>query len=128
MSIKVDLDALGATLGDYAFGYLVTVGDDYQAHAVTVTPTIGDGTVGVGTPGGRTRRNLAHHDGVTLLCPPRDPGGYTLIIDGRARTCTAENDELLIEPSHAVLHRRAVAPAAPETDGCGQDCVPLDES
>lgn len=125
MSVTVDLGKLGATLQDFPFGYLVTVGDDYRAHAVSVVPTMGDGTVGVGAAGGRTLRNLAQRDAVTLVCPPREPGGYTLIVDGHARPVIAPDDELRIVPGHAVLHRRAATPAT-ETTGCGQDCLPLD--
>ena len=34
MSVKVDLDQLANTLADFTFGYLISVGDDYRAHAV----------------------------------------------------------------------------------------------
>ena len=80
MSVKVDLDQLAGALTDFTFAYLVTVGDDYRAHTVAVSPAlVVHGTLDIGTVGSSTRRNLAEHHGVTLVWPPRDPGGYSLI-------------------------------------------------
>lgn len=123
MSVKVDLDQLAGALTDFTFAYLVTVGDDYRAHTVAVVPALVDGTLDIGTVGGSTRRNLAKHDGVTLVWPPRDPGGYSLIVDGLAQP--DDDDRLRITPSRAVLHRPAAVPPATAT-GCLHDCVPLE--
>ncbi|MDF2825563.1 MAG: hypothetical protein K0R68_2971, partial [Mycobacterium sp.] len=38
MSVKVDLDGLAEVLADFAFAYLITVGDDHRAHTVAVDP------------------------------------------------------------------------------------------
>ena len=122
MSVKVDLDQLASALDDFTFAYLITVGDDYHAHTVAVEPVLTDGILDVGTVGGGTRRNLAQHDGVTLVWPPHEPGGYTLIVDGRGR---AAGDTLRVVPSRAVLHRPA-APGATTKPGCLHDCVPLE--
>jgi hypothetical protein len=77
----------------------------------------------VGAIGDTTRRNVGQHDGVTLVWPPTQPGGYTLIVDGLGRPT---DDALTVEPTRAVLHR----PATPETPatnpGCLHDCVPLE--
>jgi hypothetical protein len=124
MSVKVDLDQLADALADFAFAYLITVGDDYQARTVAVDPVLRDDVLDVGTVGGGTRRNLAAHDGVTLLWPPREPGGYTLIVDGRG-LLSADDAPLQVVPSHAVLHRPATPAAAASATGCGDDCIPL---
>jgi hypothetical protein len=121
MSVKVDLDGLADALGDFSFAYLVTVGDDYRAHTVAVGPVLTDGTLRIRSVGNRTRRNASAHPDVTLVWPPKQLGGYTLIIDGRAETA---DDGLTIEPTGAVLHRPATA-GAPTASGCGDDCVPL---
>jgi hypothetical protein len=124
MSVKVDLDQLAGALVDFAFAYLITVDDGYHAHTVAVEPVLTDGILDVGTVGKSTRKNLAQHDGVTLVWPPCQPGGYTLIVDGRGRI--ADDDRLRIAPSRAVLHRKA-APDSPATaTGCVHDCVPLE--
>jgi hypothetical protein len=106
MSISVNLDQLSDTLADFAFAYLVTVGDDYRAHTVAVDPVLADGALGIRPVGNATRRNASSHAQVTLVWPPRDPGGYTLIVDGVA---TVADDALTVEPSGAVLHRPATA-------------------
>lgn len=123
MSIKVDLNQLAEALADFTFAYLITVGDDYRAHTVAVQPVLSDGVVDVGSIGNTTRRNVGQHDGVTLVWPPSQPGGYTLIVDGQGQPT---DDGLRVEPTRAVLHR----PATPETPatnpGCLHDCVPLE--
>lgn len=127
MSVKVDLDQLAGVLDDFAFAYLVTVDNGYHAHTVAVEPALVDGVLDVGTIGGRTRSNLAVHDGVTLLWPPGDPGGYTLIVDGTARPIDADTT-LQVVPGRAVLHRRAAPDSATTATGCLHDCVPLESS
>lgn len=124
MSVKVDLDKLAEVLADFTLAYLITVSDDHRARTVAVDPMLRDGVLDVGPVGGGTRRNLAVHDGVTLLWPPREPGGYTLIVDGRGLP-SADDAPLQITPGHAVLHRPAAPHSAPSSTGCGDDCVPL---
>ena len=104
MSVKVDLDQLAEALAGYTFAYLVTVGDDYRAKTVAVSPVLTDGVLDVGPVGAGTRRNLSGHDTVTLLWPPPQPDGYTLIVDGQAR---CDGDAVHVIPASAVLHRPA---------------------
>lgn len=120
MSVKVDLEQLADALGDYTFAYLVTVGDDYRAHTVAAEPLFADGVFDVGPVGGKTSSNLSAHPDVTLVWPPGRPGGYSLIVDGRA-------DGSRIEPLRAVLHRKA-APGSAAKPGCKDDCQPLETS
>jgi hypothetical protein len=122
MSVKVDLDKLADALADFSFGYLITVGDDYHAHTVAVSPAFQGGTFDVGAVGKHTRGNVSAHEDVTLVWPPRSDGGYTLIVDGQGRMA---DDALQIVPTRAVLHRSAT-PASPATSPDGlHDCVPL---
>lgn len=121
MSVKIDLDQLATAMADFAFAYLVTVGDDYRAHTVAVSPVLDNGVLGIGSVGNSTRRNASSHAAVTLVWPPRDPGGYTLIVDGVAAVA---DGVVTVKPSGAVLHRPAT-PGAPTASGCGDDCVPL---
>ena len=122
MSVKVDLDQLADALADFTFAYLITVGDDYRAHTVAVQPALADGILDVGTIGKSTRRNAEAHPDVTVVWPPREPGGYTLIVDGVGQPA---DDGLKVVPSRAVLHRPAV-PGAATRPGCIHDCVPLE--
>jgi hypothetical protein len=121
MSVKVDLDQLIDALTDFTFAYLITVGDDYRAHTVAVDAVLSDGLLDVGSVGRSTSRNVEAHPDVTIVWPPREPGGYTLIVDGRGELT---DRGLAISPTGAVLHRKA-APNAPTASGCGDDCVPL---
>ena len=128
--MKVDLGELGQHLQRHPFAYLLTVGEDLRAHAVAVTPALEEGGLLVTGLGRRTSDNIAARPDVSLVWPPYEPGGYSLIVDGRA-TVIAETAR--VEPGHAVLHRPADhapegAAGGAEAGGtaCGNDCVPLD--
>ncbi|MBO0865596.1 MAG: pyridoxamine 5'-phosphate oxidase family protein [Mycobacterium sp.] len=125
---KVDLKRLAGAVGDFPFAYLITVGDDYRAHTVTVEPVLRDGILDVGLIGGRTTKNLADRRDATLLWPPREPGGYSLIVDGRAEVTDAgdETIRLGVVPTRALLHRNADSPAAAK--GCLHDCIVFSET
>jgi len=120
---KVDLERLAAALADFPFAYLVTVDDGYHAHTVTVEPVLRDARLDVGLIGGRTRKNLADHRDVTLLWPPSEAGGYSLIVDGRAEVTDAGDESVRLEvvPTRALLHREADSPSVAR--GCLHDCV-----
>ena len=104
MSIPVPLTDLGDTLAAYPWGYLVTVGDDMRAHSLAV-PTDYDGS-SLRAAGGRTsRRNIVPRPEVTMVFPHPTVGEYSLIVDGTASTA---GDDVVVVPSHAVLHRPAL--------------------
>ena len=124
MSAKVDFARLADAVGDYdnyGFAYLITVGDDYCPHTTSVTPVLSDGVIDVGSVGRHTRANVSRHAGATLVWPPREPRGYSLIVDGHAEE--PETGHLRIVPDAAILHRLAT----PASDtGYTYDCVKLE--
>jgi hypothetical protein len=134
---KVDVKRLAEALSDFPFAYLVTVGDDYRVHTVTVEPRLRDlpddplgpegpnALIDVGLIGGRTRTNLTYRRDVTLLWPPPEPGGYSLIVDGRAEVTDAgaETARLGVVPTRALLHRDADPDSPEAAKGCLHDCV-----
>ena len=125
MSVKVDVHELAEKLREYGFAYLLTVTDDQRTRAVAVTPAPGEAGLTFTDGLGRgTRANLSVRPDVTLLWPPRDASGYTLIADGRV---TVTDDVATFVAEHAVLHRPADH-ATPGASGCGNDCVPLGEA
>ena len=129
MSVKVDVHELAERLRDYGFAYLLTVTDDQRTRAVAVTPTAADGALRFTDGLGRgTRANLAARPDVTLLWPPVDASGYTLIADGRVSV--SDDDVATFVADHAVLHRPADhgAGAAGSGSACGNDCLPVGES
>jgi hypothetical protein len=124
----VDFERLAAAMGDYRFAYLVTVDDEYRVHTVTVEPELRDGVMDVGLIGGRTRKNVESRSAVTLLWPPSEPGGYSLIVDGRAEVAevTGSADDtaaLRVVPTRALLHRNADPNTPGSAKGCLHDCV-----
>ncbi len=122
MSVKVDLDKLADALADFTFAYLITVGDDYRAHTVAVDPALAEGVLDVGSIGNTTQRNVTAHGDVTVVWPPGEAGGYSLIVDGTGRVT---DGALRVTPTRAVLHRKAT-PDSPKTSPDGlHDCVPL---
>ncbi|OBH08520.1 hypothetical protein [Mycobacterium sp. E1747] len=124
---QVDVERLAAVLPDYPFAYLVTVDDDYRVHTVTVEPRLRDAILDVGLIGGRTRQNLAQRRDVTLLWPPTEPGGYSLIVDGTAEVSleelTGDAVRLEVVPTRALLHREADPTSPSAAKGCLHDCV-----
>ncbi len=125
MSTEVALAALADTVATYGFAYLITVGEGDHAHVVAVSPEVGDDHISVAEPGRRSSANALSHAGVTLVWPPPDEGGYSLIVDG---TASIDGEHMAITASRAVLHRPAPqdAPAAPSAgSSCDSDCVEL---
>lgn len=109
MSIAVDPAELAATLATYAEGYLLTVGDG-RVKAVSVTARADGDVVRVAGGSGGSARNLAEQPAATLLFPPVEPHGYTLLVDG---TAVPGGEGFVLTPASAVLHR----PAA-HAEGC----------
>lgn len=119
MSIPVSVEGLADAMADLPYAYLLTVSDDGRPHAVAVTPVLSDGVLRA-TVGKRTAANAqSRPEGVSLVWPPTEVGGYSLIVDGRA---SASGDVVSVAPSKAVLHRPAPV-AVTDPDSCGSDCV-----
>ncbi|WP_203336238.1 pyridoxamine 5'-phosphate oxidase family protein [Nocardioides limicola] len=129
MSIPVDVAELARTLADFGAGYLLTVSPEGAVKAVTVEPVVDAGELLIPAAGRGTVANLAGNPRVTLVFPPGQPRGYTLLIDG---TGVVIGDDVRVHPDSAVLHRpasHADGPPAPsgasaEPSGCGDDCRP----
>ena len=120
MSIPVGLDELAAQID--VFGttpYLLTVSDDGRAHAVSVAVVWSDGGLAC-TVGKRSAANAASRSNVSLLWPPHEPDGYSLIVDGDA---AGDDGAVTVRPTKAVLHRSAAAPDP--SSACSSDCVPI---
>jgi hypothetical protein len=108
--------------------YLVTVTSDAAPHCGTATVTWGaaDGELTV-APVPRTwaQAEAAGLRQVSLLWPPAEPGGYSLIVDGAGTGGQAgDGPALTVTVTRAVLHRRGPAPVGNGSQ-CGSDCLPL---
>jgi hypothetical protein len=123
MSVSVDLAELIEALADFDYAYLLTVNDDGRPHAVAVAPRVADGELVFGDLGRRSVANTASRSNVSLLFPPREVGGYSLILDGDA---TVDGDLVRVTPVTAVLHRPAQPGGVQPAEGCVADCRPID--
>ncbi len=118
MSEKVELDELGNRLQDFDVAYLVTVGDG-RAHVLSVWPELGAGGLVVDGCGRHSQENATAHPDVTLVWPPAEAGGYSLIVDGSA---TVDGPAITVSPTKAILHRPA---AGPDGRRAGSDCADI---
>jgi hypothetical protein len=122
MSIPVEVADLAKALEDFGAGYLLT-NRAGAVKVVTVEPTVTGSVVLVEGPGKGTLANLAENAAVTLVFPPREPRGFTLLVDGTAEVV---GDDVRVTAATAVLHRPAShADGPPAPDGCGNDCAPV---
>jgi hypothetical protein len=101
MSILVDLADLPTTLADFDRGYLLTSADG-GVKAVSARAQVDGDTLLVPTPGRGSVANVGANPTITLLFPPLEAGGMTLLVDG---TAAAEGDDVRVTPSGAVLHK-----------------------
>ena len=124
MSIPVAPTDLRQALADFDSGYLLSTSSP-QVKVVTVDPVAdADGTLRISGPGRGTLRNVAENPAVTLVFPPRERHGYTLLVDGTA-AASGESD-VVVTATAAVLHRPAAHADGPlPPDGCGHDCAPV---
>jgi hypothetical protein len=125
MSIPVALERLHEeALRCGASAYLLTVADDGRPHAVA-TALAWEGGELVARVGRRSAANLRARPRISLLWPPAEAGGYSLIVDATAALeGEGEEQRARLVPTRGVLHRPASPDALPKP-GCSADCVPL---
>jgi hypothetical protein len=123
MSIPVAIEKLKDETSRFALApYLLTVTDDARPHAVAVAATWEGGELAMDV-GKRSAANAAARPEVSLLWPPLEPGGYSLIVDGTAGLAHG-GTRIRVTPTRAVLHRPAASADAAKP-GCSADCVPI---
>ena len=115
MSIEVPIDELAATVERYDFAYVVTVSDSGRPHLVAVRPTVSGDELTVSV--GRTSlANATVRPEITLVFPPVDEGGFSLLVDATASSGngpTSGSDSgatsavMRLTATWAVLHRPA---------------------
>ncbi|MGQ0631657.1 MAG: pyridoxamine 5'-phosphate oxidase [Sporichthyaceae bacterium] len=108
MSIPVSLEDLPATIAKCGFAYLLTVTKEGGTWIRSTHVRAADGVLTLYDGGRRTRDNVVARPAITLLWPPAEPDGWTLLVDG---TASVGAEVITVEPSHAVLHRSPPTPA-----------------
>jgi hypothetical protein len=101
MSIPVEVADIPQRLREFDRGYLLTSRDG-TVKAVSVRAVPVDGALRVATPGRGSVANVGANPSVTLLFPPLENPGMTLLVDG---TATADGDDVVVAPTGAVLHK-----------------------
>jgi hypothetical protein len=112
--------ALADELANYAFAYLVTVGDDYHAHTVAVEPVLDAGVFDIGPVGGKTSGNLSAH-----------PGRHPRLAAERARRLHADRRRPRRRLTDQTAARGAPSQGAAGSStkpGCKDDCHPLEQA
>ena len=117
MSIEVPIDELAETMERYDFAYVVTVSDSGRPHLVAVRPTVSGAELTVSV--GRTSfANATIRPEITLVFPPVDEGGFSLVVDATATSrdgsapasgsdSGATSGVMRLTATWAVLHRPA---------------------
>jgi hypothetical protein len=120
MSIPVDLDALRDQLAQRRRpAYVITAGDAGPPHLVATYLRWADGAFEA--PAGRhTARNVGERPHASVVVPPDEAGGYSLIFDADA---AVDGEVVRLAPTTAVLHRPAEGEGEPGS--CGHDCAPV---
>jgi hypothetical protein len=104
VSVAVAIEDLAAALAEYPWGYLLTVADDGRPRVRAVPTRFVDGRLCCDTGDG-ARRNVAVRPNVTMVFPPTDAGGMSLIVDADAEEV---GQGVALTPTSAVLHRAAL--------------------
>ncbi|MEN8705804.1 MAG: pyridoxamine 5'-phosphate oxidase [Nocardioides marinisabuli] len=107
MSIPVAVDELAEALAPFADAFLMTTDPSTvpaRVKVVSVRPVLDDGVLVVTAPGRGSLANAGANPVVTVLWPPVEEGGMSLIVDGDAEV---RDGGLRVCPTGGVLHRPA---------------------
>lgn len=129
MSIPVEVEALPDTVARFGpAAYLLTTGDDGRPHATHVVVDVSGAEIRCEL-GRRTARNGRVRPLVSMLWPPTEPAGYSLIVDGELEVVggdeSGEGAVGVVTATWAVLHRPAPVEGA-EDAACGSDCLSIE--
>lgn len=109
VSHRVAAADLPDTIAGYGFAYLLTVAPDGRPHPLAVTPRADGAELIVEGVGHRTADNVRARPVATLLYPPTQPDGYSLIVDAEA---SCDGSRVSLRVGDGVLHRPAPAQGA----------------
>jgi hypothetical protein len=125
MSEALPIDQLRAESARFGtHPYLLTQGENGRPHAVAVSIEWQGDRI-LTSSGTRSAANVAARPLVSLLWPPVEAGGYSLIVDGDGCVIGNGSDARIgVTPTRGVLHRPGVSTAS-AARGCGSDCIPL---
>ena len=126
MSIPVEPAEIGDQMEQFGMtAYVLTVRDDATPHIAHLDMRL-DGDVLRCGASRSAASNVAQRPNISVLWPPHEPGGYSMIVDAAARTVDGAGGlELELRPTSGVLHRPATPATPPTNPNCASDCAPL---
>lgn len=129
MSVPVPVEELADAVTKFGpVTYLLTTGDDQRPHATHAVVTVAGNELSCGL-GRRTARNAAARPNVSVLWPPVEEGGYSLIVDGEITVSGTPGEDAVgtVKVASAILHRPATGEPAPSgAADCDADCVEVE--
>lgn len=126
MSIPVEPADIGKQMEQFGTAaYVLTVRDDATPHIAHLDMRL-DGDVLRCGASRSAAANVAQRPTISLLWPPFEPGGYSMIVDAEARTVDGDDGlELELRPMSGVLHRPATPATPAAIPNCSSDCASL---
>jgi hypothetical protein len=113
--------SLAQALDEYGYqAYLLTVSPD-GPHASHVQVTLAGGELQFAV-GNTARRNTASNANVSLLWPPRETGGYSIVVNGMLKI-DEDDGRARVAINKSVFHRPG--PPADPGGACSSDCQQL---
>jgi Pyridoxamine 5'-phosphate oxidase len=123
MSVSLNMNNLRAECARFGTTpYLLTQSDDGRPHAVAVSIEW-HGDFILTSAGTHSTSNVTARPLLSLLWPPFEAGGCSLIVDGDGHV-NGSDARISVKPTRGVLHRPGSSPAY-AARGCGSDCIPL---
>jgi hypothetical protein len=126
MSVSVDLASLREEIDRHgSVAFFLTVGSDGRPHSVQLVVDWAEPDQLVVHPGNSTVANAVARPLVSVLWPPTEPGGYSLIVDATVTESSGTGDgdnTVSVQPTKAVLHRPAKSDDT-AAGAHGSDCV-----
>lgn len=126
MSVSVAIEGLREEIGRHGLVvFFLSVGGDGRPHSVQLAVSWSEAGHLLLHPGNSTVANAQARPLVSLLWPPTEPGGYSLIVDGTVVAASGSgggDNSVSVQPTKAVLHRPAT-PDGPGSVAHGSDCV-----
>ncbi len=130
MSVPVAVEELAEAVARFGpVVYLLTTGEDGRPHATHADVAVDAGVVTCGL-GRRTARNGLAQPLVSLVWPPVEEGGYSLIVDGTISVSGEPGVDAMgtVTATNAVLHRPATGAPAAKDSSCEADCLDVEIS
>ena len=92
-------------VGQWGFGYLLTVSDDSTTHLLALRPLVSGEVLRFEAGGGRASRNATARPQVSIVFPPAEhSNGFSLVVNGEA---TVDGEFVDVRPTSLRPHNHS---------------------